>query len=345
MNEIATPEPSRSATGAPGRAPWLTPALVIAVTAVCAIAAVAWLGYQRMQDMEQQLARRIGEFETANRQTIASAQRAGELLDGFNSRLSALELQAQEAQSQQLALAAMYQDLVRSQDERVLADIEQTLLLVQQQLQLAGNVRAAILGLEAAEQRLARLGKPQFDRLRQVIIQDAERLRVLPSADTVALNARLDGLLQNIDRLNLEHDAEPPSRTAPATQAPSQTTGLGRLGQEIWAEFKQLVRIRSLDHPELPLLTPEQTYFLRQNLKLRLLSARLAALQRDEATWKADLAAAETWVGQYFNRNDPGTRAMLSSLRQLATAPLAMDGADASASLKALAAMRKTIGN
>lgn len=342
MNETATPE---SGTPPAARSTWPIVALVVAIAAVCASAAVAWLGYQRMQDLERQLAQRIAEFETANRQTIATAQRAGEVLDGLNSRLTALELQAQEAQSQQLALAAMYQDLVRSQDERVLADIEQTLLLVQQQLQLAGNVRAAILGLEAAEQRLARLGKPQFDRLRQVIIQDAERLKVVPSADTVALNARLDGLLQNVDQLKLEYDAEPPNRATQATQQSSQTGALGRLGQEIWKEFKQLVRIRSLDHPELPLLTPEQTYFLRQNLKLRLLSARLSALQRDEATWKADLAAAEAWVRQYFNRNDPATSAMLDSLRQLAAAPLAMDRADASASLKALAAMRKAIGN
>ena len=151
-------------------------ALTLAVLALVAGLGFAWSSYDRMAQLEVQLARRIGEFDAAGREARVAAKAANDALADLQSRLVALENRAQETQDQQLALTAMYQDLARSQDERVIADLEQTLLLAQQQLQLAGNVRAALIALEAAETRLAQLGKPQFAALRAAIARDLERL-------------------------------------------------------------------------------------------------------------------------------------------------------------------------
>lgn len=317
-------------------------ALLAALLALAAAGGVAWMLHVRMQELELQLAKRIGEFDNASREAHAAAKQAGTTLDSVVSRLGALESQSLMAQNQQLALSAMYQELARSQDERVLADIEQTLSLVQEHLQLAGNVRAALIALEAAEQRLSRQGKPQFAALRQAIARDAERLRLLPNADITALNARLDALIQNVDMLKLESESEPMPKQAKPAKAGAVDTA-SRFGREVWEEFKQLVRIRRLDHPDLPLLAPEQIYFVRQNLKLRLLSARLAALQGDQATWKSDLEAAQAWVTQYFNRNDPLVRSTTDSLKHLAASSVAVEGADISGSIKALNEARKGV--
>lgn len=319
--------------------PWLHPATLLAGVALAAALGFAWNGYERMQALEVQLARRIGEFDAASREARVAAKAANAALADLQNRLGSLESRAQETQDQQLALTAMYQDLARSQDERVAADIEQTLLLAQQQLQLAGNVKAALIGLDAAATRLAQLGKPQFEHLRKAIEQDSERLKLMPAADIPGLNNKLEVLLQAVDRLKLESEADPaakPRKAAPAN--PGDT--LSRLTQEAWSEFKSLVRIRSLDHPELPLLTPSQTYFLRQNLKLRLLSARLGALQRDEVAFRADLGAAREWTGRYFNRQDPTTAAFSASLDELLRAPVALQDTQLETSLKAVQAMR-----
>jgi len=116
---------------------------------------------------------------------------------------------------------------------------------------------------------------------------------------------------------------------------------MARLSREAWEEFKSLVRIRRLDHPELPLLSPSQTYFLKQNLKLRLLSARLALMQRDETSFRADLGAARDWTARYFNRLDAGTKAFAASLEELLRAPVALKDAQIAASLQAVRASRK----
>ncbi|MBP9915048.1 MAG: uroporphyrinogen-III C-methyltransferase [Thiobacillaceae bacterium] len=329
----------------PPRSLWSSPAvgvtaLILALAALVAGLGFAWIGYDRMAQLEVQLARRIGEFDAASREARVAAKAANDALADLQSRLMALENRAQETQDQQLALTAMYQDLARSQDERVIADLEQTLLLAQQQLQLAGNVRAALIALEAAETRLAQLGKPQFAALRAAIARDLERLKLLPAADIEGIGARLEALMQNVDQLKSESETEPPAH-AVAAPKPGPADTLARLSREIWEEFKSLVRIRRLDHPDLPLLTPSQTYFLRENLKLRLLAARLALLQRDEAGFRADLGAARGWIERYFNRQDAGGKAFAASLDELLRAPVALKDAGIDASLQALRAARK----
>ena len=324
----------------PHRHGWLAPtALVLALVSVAGTVALGWQGYTQMRSLEVQLARRIGEFDTASRDARAAAKAANDALADLQNRLMALENRAQETQNQQVALGAMYQELANSADERVVADIEQTLLLAQQQLQMAGNVKAALIGLEAADTRLAQLAKPQFANLRKAIVQDMERLKLLPAADIDGVSARLEALTQAVDDLKTEADSEP----APPAATPARSGALDSLGafsRDAWNEIKGLLRIRRLDHPELPLLTPAQSYFLHQNLKLRLLSARLAMLQRDEATFRTDLGAAKDWVGHYFNRRDPATQAFLASLGELLQAPVALKDTQIKASLKAVQVVR-----
>lgn len=316
---------------------WLNPALVLAIVAVLAVLGIAWNNLNRLQDMELQLARRIGEFDMAGREARAAAHDAKAILSDLTARISALENRAQEAQSQQLALAAMYQELARSQDERVVADIEQTLLLAQQQLRLAGNVRAALIALEAAEARLARLGKPQFSHLQEAIGRDIARLKLLPAADIAGINARLDVLVQNVDKLRLDTDRAP---AEPVTQAAASGDRWQRLWQETVNELKQLVRVRRVDKTDPALVAPEQAWFLRENLKLRLLAARLAMLNRDEASFRNDLIIAQDWVARHFSPQDALTKSMLASLRELQTLSVAQQEADLTDSIKALRGIR-----
>jgi len=325
------PEKTVETTASTTRLVWLGSALASVV--IVLTLGLAWQGYDRMRLMEVQLARRINTFDAASEEARAAAKAANVALADLQGRLGALESTGQETLNQQLALNAMYQDLARSQDERVVADIEQTLLLAQQQLQLAGNVKAALIGLDAAATRLAQLDKPQFNSLRDAIARDMERLKLLPAADIVTLNARLEALIQNVDRLKPESETEPAAKPAPAAQGAADT--LARFSAEAWREFKSLVRIRRLDHPDLPLLAPSQLYFLRENLKLRLLSARMSLLQRDETAFRNDITEARAWTSRYFNPRDEATGAVLASLDEMRKVPVVLKDAEISASLKA----------
>jgi uroporphyrin-3 C-methyltransferase len=90
------------------------------------------------------------------------------------------------------------------------------------------------------------------------------------------------------------------------------------------------------------LLTPAQTYFLRENLKLRLLSARLALLAHDEKSFKDDLRAARDWLTRYYDARDKSVASALATLRQSSDSQIRIDLPDVSASLDAVRNYRQT---
>jgi uroporphyrin-3 C-methyltransferase len=195
-------------------------------------------------------------------------------------------------------------------------------------------VKPALLALQTADARLREIDKPQILALRKVIDRDILRLQALPSVDVVNMGLRIDMLVEAIDRLPLASDRHPrPEKAA----RPEQETGTWpRLAREIWQDVRNMVRIQRMDQPELPLLEPDQAYFLRENLKLCLLTARVALLQRDEATYRSDLKRATEWLKRYFNTDDPVGKNALLSLQQLGSSAISIDIPDVSQSLGAV---------
>src|SRR3954470_20273943 len=179
------------------------PALIAGLLAA-GLALLSWLDTrQRIGATQEELARRLRDIESDARDARAAARQAQETTREAQVRLGQLDARLAEWQSQQLALEALYQDLSRNRDEWQLAEIEQVLTIASQQLQLARNVRAALLALQLAEGRLARADRPQFSPIRRALARDIERLKSLPTADFPAMSARLDMLVASIDSLPL----------------------------------------------------------------------------------------------------------------------------------------------
>lgn len=321
------------------RGGWLWPAF-----AVIAIAVLGWLSLDTrnaVNDLRGQLVQRLSDADNAIRQTQATADEAvRETREGL-AKLSLLENKLAESQNQQVALEALYQELSRSRDEVSLAEIEDVLELASQQLQLAGNVKAALIALQAVDARLARAeNKTRWTQLRQALNKDMERLRALPFVDTVALSARLDNLITAVDNLPLRSDPVDRGETVAPTAVDPEPRLWVRAGHELLRDLGKLVRIRNLEKAEVPLLGPGQAYFLRENLKLRLLQARLALLARSEASYKVDLKQAGEWLAEYFDPQISAVTAARTTVRQLAESPISISPPDISESLAAVRAAR-----
>jgi uncharacterized protein HemX len=108
----------------------------------------------------------------------------------------------------------------------------------------------------------------------------------------------------------------------------------------VWDELKSLVRVQRLDAQDASLLAPEQAWFLRENLKLRLMHARVALLQRNDGAYRADLKAASRWLARYFDPTDRRVVAAQAAIAQLNAASLAVEIPNISDSLAAVRAAR-----
>lgn len=337
------------------RAWWTTPRLVLALLLLFFVWNW-WATRQQIEGLREEMATRLKEEDALTKESRALAREAQERMREALVKLTALESKIAESQSQQLALETMYQDLSRNRDEFALAEIEQTLALASQQLQLAGNVSGALVALQNADARLGRADKAQFIVLRRVLQRDIERLKSLPLFDTTGLAIKLDAVIGSVDNLPLVFDeklqpapargkvpaaggpAQGASGPAPAAApgaAPAPAAGNGqgaagarpaepqqgtlqRLRDEAWEQLKQLIRVRDIENAEPVLLSPQQTFFLRENLKLRLLNARISLLQRNDALFREDINAASAWLTRYFDVRSKGGASAQATLKSLA---------------------------
>lgn len=307
---------------------WRQPAVWLAAGALLAVGA-NWL------HTKQQLAALQLEAGSFNKESRQIADRNSELAQQMQTKLAVLESKFNDSQSQQLALQAMYQELSRDSDETSLADVEQALELADQQLQLAGNVRAALISLQNIDQRLQNSHKPQWIAIRRAVTGDTETLKKAPFVDTVGISVKIDSLVNAVDKLPLV--VEKPQAPAPAAVSGKPQQGwLTRIASDIWGDLKSLIRVRRLERQEPLLLSPEQSFFLRENLKLRLLDARMANLQRDGVTFKTDIRAANDYIERYFDISSPATQRFIGGLRQLQQTEIAIQTPTLAHSLQAV---------
>lgn len=306
--------------------------------AVCAVivglAASWWLTHQNMQNLRTEVAQQLhteGTNNTEMKGVLKSVQDSGKTLEG---KVSVLENKQIESQSQQLALEQLYQDLSKNRDDWMLSEIGDILATANQQLQLAGNVKGALIALDTVDKSLARVDKPQFIAIRRAIANDEARLKAVPDIDVTGIAIRIDNVLAQVDTLPLLLDEKTgeiisggaaekasvidTSSDAAALSSWDKTKAyVADVAGEAWVNLKELVYIRRVDKPDALLLSPSQAYFVRENLKLRLLSARLALLSRNEFVFKNDLKSTTELVNKYFNGQDKQVLSVLEVLKQV----------------------------
>ncbi len=331
-----SPAPQSPWTAQPAHAPApATPrsglqAYLLVAAAALAVAALvsSVLLWQKLGGIQEQLARQSADSSTQAVEARTLAHQAEELARDASTRLSVLEARVNESALQRSQLEELMQSLSRSRDENLVVDIDAAIRLAQQQAQLTGSLEPLVAALKSAQQRIERAAQPRLAPVQRAITRDLDRLARANVTDTAGLFARLDELVRLVDDLPVHNEvarAEGTRRLAHTGQAAKPAdagepswwyTGLQNLWQVVRDETRLLVRVRRIDQPEAMLLAPDQAFFLRENLKLKLLNARLGLFARQYDAARADLAAASAALGKYFDPTSRRTQHAATLLQQ-----------------------------
>jgi len=276
--------------------------------AVAALAlALSVMLWQKLSTIQEQLARQSQEAGGNAIEARALARQAQEVARETAARQALTDTRLGEVALQRTQVEELIQSLSRSRDENLVVDIESALRLAQQQAQLTGSAEPLLAELRSADKRLERAAQPRLQRVRAAVARDIDRIRAASVTDVPGLLVKLDELARSVDELPLANavatagtPATPRKQNVPARLAWWE----GILG-DIREEARSLVRVSRVDQPEAVLLAPEQAFFLRENLKFKLLNARLGLLARQTDSARADIAAATMALRKYF---DPAAR-------------------------------------
>lgn len=352
----AAPAPGPATPAAPSAASRRSAALwaLVAVLVVATAGGFWWL-QQRVDHLTGELARRQQSNDALVQESRVLTRNAQDTVKELQAKVGALENQVGETRDKQVALEQVYQDLMRNRDDWEIAEIQQLLTSAGQQLQLTGNVQVALAALQSADARLARADKPQYNLLRRAIARDVARMKAVPDTDLTGAAIKLDEAINQVDALPLLSSermlerSEADARKGAAgngASAPAAANGTGpgwftRLWDYLREELAQVVRIRKVDDAEALLLSGDQGWFLRENVKLRLLNARLALLSRNEPVFRNDLAAAQAMISRYFDTKSRRVQGVLTLLRQAQAGAVTVQLPTMSESLGALHALKK----
>ncbi|MGA0612831.1 uroporphyrinogen-III C-methyltransferase [Caldimonas sp. KR1-144] len=344
MTDATSPtvEPTGAAPVPPAAKPRpqrITPVLALAaLLAAAGIGAFAWTTHQRMRALEQELVRRQQDAQGQVTESRVIAKQAQDAAREALAKATLLEARVAEAALQRSQLEELIQSLSRSRDENLVVDIEAGLRVALQQSTLTGSAEPVVAALKSADERLARVNQPRLAGVRRAVARDLDRVKAVAVADLPTLIIKLDEAVRMVDDLPLlaaePRAAEPakPSRAitrgsasapqpaASAASAAADWSSAGRAwAQTVWDEVRSLLRVTRIDQPDAMLLAPEQSWFLRENLKLRLLNARLALLSRQFDTVQTDLQAAQAAIDRYADRHARRTAALSELVRGVAS--------------------------
>lgn len=301
---------------------------VVALLIALAAGASSVFLWQRGENVAREAARRLQQADERAMQLEIQVKQAQEMVRELQGRSAVLESKFTEALGRQSQLEQMYKSIAQETFSVTLADVENAVAIASQQLVVSGNVRGALVAMQDADGRLKRINQPEALGLRRLITADIERLKAVPNVDVVSLALRLDSVAGGLNQLPM-HSGLAPTKAAPSADAaaggePNSAFSFARLAstsrlgwQAFLAELSQLFRVNRVDAPDVVLLAPEQQYFVRENLRLTLFSARLALLARSEPLFRADLKRAIEWLEVYYDKRERSVVNAIAALRQL----------------------------
>ena len=303
-------------------------ALALATMLALAGLASSALLWQKLNHIQEQLARQSADTGVHATEARTVARQAEELARETAARLTVAETRVSEVALQRSQLEELIQSLSRSRDENLVVDIESGLRLAQQQTQLTGSLEPLVAALKSASQRIERAAQPRLGPVQRAIERDLDRIARASVTDTAGLLGRMDDLVRQVDDLPtlnavaqssaMRRAAGAPA-AAPAPALPWWQAQLHKGWELVRDEARGLVRVSRIDQPEAVLLAPDQEFFLRENLKLKLLNARLGVLARQFDSARTDVAAATAALNKYFDPASRRTQNAATMLQQMQT--------------------------
>nr|WP_217283632.1 uroporphyrinogen-III C-methyltransferase [Aquabacterium terrae] len=314
---------------------WFAAAALVGALAVASLT-LAIYSQQRLKSLEQELVRRQHDSQSQAVEARAAAKQAQETARAAEAKVALLEARVAETALQRSQLEELIQQLSRSRDENVLADVDAAIRVAVQQSAITGSAEPLIGALRQAEERLARINQPRTERVRRALSRDIDRAKAVALTDIATLAIKLDEAARLADELPLlsqpERRAAAAGASAPAGRVGKNGEPLGpgvrdwwelvsgtwdKVSGRVWSEVRSLVRVTRIDNPEAMLVAPEQAWFLRENLKLRLLNARLALMSRQFDTAQSDLRDVQSALDRYFDRSSRRVTTATELVRQV----------------------------
>ena len=264
-------------------------------------------------------------------------------LSQLNAQDLDLQRKLKSLEQEQVVLRNKFSEVLRKQsmgnNDWALAEVEHLLVIASHRLKLEKNVAMALAALQAADDRLKNINDPGLLGVRQQLASDMNTLKEISPVDISGLALFLSDVVSRAPQLPLKpvviNDDQPSEDEA---VAPLSQSSWDRLMNSIWKDLRSLVQVSKTGEDTPATLAPNERYFLYQNLRLQLESARYAVLRRDTENLHVSSDIIVDWLNRYFDISDSGVANILESVSKMSQLELNPELPEVSSSIETLRA-------
>ena len=319
--------------------------LLSIVLALIAIGIASWPAYEIYREKQTSPSAQVAPDETRLLQVETGVGQLGDQLrqlegglDALGERLTTSETQTQSFQTGvSESMESIRNRMGTSSQDWVYAEVEYLIRMANQRVLIEQDATSAIQLLQSADAIIRETDGLTAHGLREALARDIGALKAVNSPDTQGIYLELSAMISQVAALR---------RTLPVYQAPEpgpndsdEVTGyvarITALIRQAGSELAHLVDFRRGEVEVKRILPPNEEYFLRQNLVLKLQIAQMALLEGNGKVFQSALQEARQWVSDSFDEGNPGTAAMLESITRLSAAEVTVELPDISGSQKA----------
>ncbi|WP_297483077.1 uroporphyrinogen-III C-methyltransferase [uncultured Photobacterium sp.] len=302
---------------------WVAIALVLALGG-----GLYYHGHQQGLQQQQQVAALQQQIATMKAAMQADQQQT---ISMVNNELSTAQQKVEQGISQQQKSIDSIQTAIadlkgQEPNDWLLAEADYLVKMAGRKLWLEHDVTSATLLLEAADHRIAELNDPSLKNLRQAMSNDITALKSITVVDRDGIVLRLNSLENSIDSLPL---ANAVLAKAEPQQNPTVSQSVNDWKNNLMTSLKNFsenfITYRKRDGSVVPLLSPQQDFYLQQNITNKLETAIAAVYRGQGQVYRDSIATAIKWSQQYYDLSSPKTQSFIAGLQQLEPQNVAVD--------------------
>ncbi|MBM7456246.1 uroporphyrin-3 C-methyltransferase [Oceanisphaera litoralis] len=285
-------------------------AIIAIIIAIVLAVILYWHGHNQALAQTEQLNRMQAELQ--------QQQSRLEQAEAAQSRTLAAVVRNQNSTSEQLeGLSHKLLDLdSKRPNDWMLAEAEYLVRMAGRKLWLEQDAVSAAMMLANADERLAALNDPGLTPVRRALADDIASIKSVKKVDREGLVIKLNSINDQVDKLTLAGIIMTRADAPDFSLSESVSDWKENL-KKSWASFSDdFVTVRRRDGNVEALLSPQQHWYLSENLKGKLLQAQLAVYREQQEIYDSSLTQAEQWLQDYF-ADDSVRQFMLEQIKQL----------------------------
>lgn len=290
----------------------LTLFALLAVVLAIAAAAGSYLTWRAFTAAEQSSTQHLAAAEqqiTTLREDTQHLKQ--DLSEQVTARLKALQ---DKQRSQQTSLAALHAQLRRQGTSQAVAEAEYLVRIANHRLALERDLPGALQSLGLADQRLQESNDPAASEIRMKLKEDLDNLLAVKLPDFGKLARTLTEMGEEVTDLPLSGRQ---STGATSTSSKAEPHGWREALGKLWDDINGLIVIRHGMKGSSPLLSPNEEFILRQNLRLEFATARFALLQGNTRIFRDVLRSVRTLLTTHFDTEAQPVQSMLARITEL----------------------------